>query len=328
MPTPMTSSTPCGGSPPRSRSEPRVSAVVPVFDEEENLEELHGRLTQALETLGPDWEIVYVDDGSTDGSLERMAGWAGRDPRVRVVELTRNWGQHAAVFAGFEVARGAVVVTLDADLQNPPEEIPRLVAKAEEGFDVVGTRRRVRRDPWWRRAASRLVNRLAGGTMTDYGCMLRAYRRELVEQLLRCGEISSFLPLLANQYARRTVEVEVDHRPRERGRTKYGLLRLINLQFDLMTAFSLLPLRAMTFFGAAVAAASAGLGVLLLVLRWVRGREWAQFGVFTLFALLFLMVGMLFVALGVLGEYVGRIYAEVRRRPRYVVRRIHGGVGP
>ncbi|MFN3485873.1 MAG: glycosyltransferase [Planctomycetota bacterium] len=324
----MTSSTPCGGSPPRSRSEPRVSAVVPVFDEEENLEEFHGRLMRALETLGPDWEIVYVDDGSTDGSLERMAGWAGRDPRVRVVELTRNWGQHAAVFAGFEVARGAVVVTLDADLQNPPEEIPRLVAKAEEGFDVVGTRRRVRRDPWWRRAASRLVNRLAGGTMTDYGCMLRAYRRELVEQLLRCGEISSFLPLLANQYARRTVEIEVDHRPRERGRTKYGLLRLINLQFDLMTGFSLLPLRAMTFFGAAVAAASAGLGVLLLVLRWVHGREWAQFGVFTLFAILFLMVGMLFVALGVLGEYVGRIYAEVRRRPRYVVRRIHGGDGP
>ncbi len=202
------------------------------------------------------------------------------------------------------------------------------MAKAEEGFDVVGTRRRVRRDPWFRRAASRLVNRLAGGAMTDYGCMLRAYRREVVEQILRCGEISSFIPLLANQYARRTAEIEVDHRPRERGRTKYGLLRLINLQFDLMTGFSLLPLRAMTFFGAAVALAAVGLGFLLLVLRLLRGPEWAQFGVFTLFAILFLMVGMIFVALGVLGEYVGRIYAEVRRRPRYVVRRIHGGGRP
>ncbi len=311
---------------------PRVSAVVPVYNEEENLPELHERLSRALEGIGRHWEIVYVDDGSRDRSLEILAGLAQSEPRVRVVEFNRNYGQHAAVFAGLAASQGDVVVTLDADLQNPPEEIPRLVAKTDEGFDVVGTRRRRRHDPLFRRVASRFVNwltrtsagRHAAG-MTDYGCMLRAYRRGVVDQLGRCREITSFIPVLAMLYAKSVVEIEVDHRERVRGQSKYGLLQLINLQFDLMTGFSFLPLRLMTWFGGAVALSAFALAVFILVMRFVKGPEWAQFGVFTLFAILFGMIGLLFAGLGVIGEYVGRIYAEVRDRPRYVVRQIHGG---
>jgi undecaprenyl-phosphate 4-deoxy-4-formamido-L-arabinose transferase len=307
---------------------PDVSAVVPVHDEEPNLQELHDRLERALDSTGRPWEIVYVDDGSTDGSLEFLAAVADKDLRVRVVEFNRNYGQHAAVFAGFAASRGEIVVTLDADLQNPPEEIPRLVAQMDRGFDVVGTRRRDRKDPLFRRLASRAVNRITGGDMTDYGCMLRAYRRHVVDQIGQCRELSSFIPVLANLYAKKIVEIDVEHAERRRGTSKYGLRQLIKLQFDLVTGFSQLPLKLMTGFGALVAACSFGLGLFLLAMRILKGSEWAQFGVFTLFAVLFLMVGLMFVAMGILGEYIGRIYGEVRQRPRYVIRKIHGGTTP
>ncbi|MBI2933022.1 MAG: glycosyltransferase [Planctomycetes bacterium] len=320
----LTTSLPPSGASPASETGVFVSAVAPVYNEEANLAELHDRLTKALASLGRPWEIVYVDDGSADGSLGILTRLA-TDPRVRVVEFARNFGQHAAVFAGLAASSGEIVVTLDADLQNPPEEIPKLVAKMQEGYDVVGSRRRRRKDPVFRRAASRIINRLAGGHMSDYGCMLRAYRRPVVDQIGRCQEISSFIPLLAMQYARRCADIEVEHAERARGKTKYGFFKLVNLQFDLMTGFSMLPLRVMTYFGGFVAASAFLLAVFILVMRVVYGSEWAAFGVFTLFAALFMMVGFLFVALGVLGEYVGRIYAEVRRRPRYVVRQIHGG---
>ncbi len=304
---------------------PYVSAVIPVFNEEPNLAELNERTAKALDGIGKPWEVVYVDDGSSDRSLDLLVGFAQKDPRVSVVEFNRNFGQHAAVFAGLAAAAGEIVVTLDADLQNPPEEIPLLVAKMEEGYDVVGTRRKGRKDPLFRRVASRIVNRMTGGDMSDYGCMLRAYRRTVVDQIGRCGEISSFIPLLADRYARKAVEIDVEHAERKRGASKYGLFQLINLQFDLMTGFSFLPLRMMTYFGGLVAFSAFGLAVYILVKRFLpEGDHWGQFGVFTLFAVLFLMVGMLFISMGVLGEYVGRIYGEVRRRPRYVVRKVHG----
>src|SRR5262245_15467277 len=237
---PRMSSPPCAGSPvssfpdrapdrqrfparPTGMDRPAPSAVIPVFNEEPNLADLHRRSVQGLETTGKSWELIYVDDGSSDRSLEILVGFTRDDRRIRVVEFNRNYGQHAAVFAGLAASRGDIVVTLDADLQNPPEEIPRLVAKMEEGYDVVGTRRRDRRDPLFRRLGSRLANRLTGGGMTDYGCMLRAYSRRVVEHLGQCREVSSFIPVLANLYARRVVEIEVDHDERLAGSSKYGL---------------------------------------------------------------------------------------------------------
>jgi len=311
---------------------PRVSIVIPVYNEEANLPELHERLARTLEAMGKPWECIYVDDGSSDGSLAILTGLAARDPRVRVVEFNRNYGQHAAVFAGMTQTRGDIVVTLDADLQNPPEEIPRLVAKMEEGYDVVGSFRKNRKDPLFRRIASRLMNAMVRGGpgaaagMTDYGCMLRAYVRNVVDQIGRCRELSSFIPLLAMQYAKKTAEIPVEHAERARGRSAYGFLRLLRLQLDLTTGFSLLPLRLLSAFGGFVALGALALAAFIFVRRLLPGGDqWAQFGVFTLFAILFLMVGGLFVGLGILGEYVGRIYGEVRGRPRYVIRRIHGG---
>ena len=224
------------------------------------------------------------------------------------------------------------MVTLDADLQNPPEEVPRLVAKMEEGYDVVGSVRKNRRDPLFRRIASRLMNRLtrsdsrATAGMTDYGCMLRAYSRNVVDQIGRCRELSSFIPVLAMMYAKKTAEIEVEHAERARGTSAYGFFQLLKLQMDLTTGFSVLPLRLLSGFGGLVALGAFLLATIILVKRLLPGGDhWAQFGVFTLFAVLFLMVGGLFIGLGILGEYVGRIYGEVRERPRYVIRRVHGG---
>jgi len=311
---------------------PRVSTVVPVFEEEASLPELHRRIAAALDGAGMPFEAVYVDDGSRDGSLAALHRLADADPRVVVVELNRNYGQHAAVFAGLHEARGETVVTLDADLQNPPEDIPALVRKAEEGYDVVATVREGRRDPLLRRLASRFINlytaRATGVELHDYGCMLRAYRRPVVEAVKACGEISSFIPALANTFARRIAEVPVGHADRAHGESKYSFWSLVSLQFDLMTGFTTFPVRLMTYFGALVSLSAAGLGVFLLWRRFVRGIEEEQ-GVFTLFALLFLCVGALFMAVGVLGEYTARIYAEVRRRPRYLVSSVRraGGRG-
>ena len=184
-----------------------ISVVVPVYNEEENIPSLHRRLAETMERLGRSYELVFVDDGSSDRSVEIINGLAGQDPRTRLIEFNRNYGQHAAVFAGFEHSRGEIVVTLDADLQNPPEEIPRLISKIEEGYDIVGGLRGHRRDSILRKVPSWLVNRFiaraTGVRLKDYGCMLRAYRRMVVDQIVRCNEISSFIPTLATSFARR-----------------------------------------------------------------------------------------------------------------------------
>jgi undecaprenyl-phosphate 4-deoxy-4-formamido-L-arabinose transferase len=314
-----------------SAPRPRVSAVIPVYNEEANLPELNERMTKALDSTGKSWELIYVDDGSADKSLEFLIGYAAKDKRIRSVEFNRNYGQHSAVFAGLAQTTGDIVVTLDADLQNPPEEVPKLVAKMEEGYDVVGSVRKNRQDPFFLKIASKLVNRLtrsgnkAAHGMTDYGCMLRAYSRNVVDQICQCRELSSFIPVLAMLYAKKTTEILVDHAERARGTSKYGLVQLIKLQMDLMTGFSFLPLRFLSVFGALIAGSAFALAVFILVMRIIRGDSYSQYGVFTLFAILFMMVGGLFVGMGILGEYVGRIYGEVRQRPRYVVRKVHGG---
>jgi undecaprenyl-phosphate 4-deoxy-4-formamido-L-arabinose transferase len=304
---------------------PDISIVIPIFNEAENLTLLHQRLAQALTAMGRSCEVWYVDDGSTDGSLEKLRMLARGDARVGVIELTRNFGQHAAVLAGFAAAQGAIVVTLDGDLQNPPEEIPRLVAKIEEGYEVVGGWREERQDSVLRRLPSDVINRITSFTvgvkMNDYGCMLRAYRRDVVRQIIECDERSSFIPALANSLAKKTAEIEVGHAGRWGGQSKYGLLKLMRLSFDLITGFSLLPIQMMSLAGIVVALAGMGFGVFLLVRRLFVGPE--SEGVFTLFAILFVFIGILILAVGLVGEYVGRIYLEVRRRPTYRIRAIH-----
>jgi undecaprenyl-phosphate 4-deoxy-4-formamido-L-arabinose transferase len=306
--------------------EPSLSVVVPVFNEEENLPELLSRLGAALPALGRSYEVVLVNDGSRDSSLAILRDAAASDPHVTVIDFNRNYGQHSAIFAGFEAARGEIIVTLDADLQNPPEEIGKLVAKIEEGYDVVGSVRIKRQDSFFRRLASRLVNRVTsmatGVQLSDYGCMLRAYRQGVVKTLCQSKEISTFIPVLADMFAGRVTEVPVAHAERLRGESKYSLWKLIRLQFDLMTSFSLWPLRSTMAIGVLTALASMVVALVLIAGRIIEGHEWAVSGVFTLFAALFFFVGVLFFAIGLLGEYVGRIYMEVRHRPRYVVRQV------
>ena len=241
-----------------------LSVVVPIYNEYHNLDELTRRIVDAAGQAGESFEIIYVDDGSTDGSWEKMEETAARYPGVvRLIGFNRNYGQHMAVMAGFERVRGQVIVTLDADLQNPPEEIGRLVAKLEEGWDIVAGWREERRDTFWRRWPSLLVNiiasRVVGVSQHDYGCMLRAYRREIVDQLNMCSETTPFIPALANTFARRVTEIKVAHSGRSNGRSKYGLMRLIRLNFDLMTGFSLFPLHLVSLLGAPDRLSGAGI---------------------------------------------------------------------
>ena len=311
---------------------PRASVVIPVYNEEGTLPELHRRLLASLEGTGRPWEVVFVDDGSRDRSLEMLKGFAASNPAVRVVEFNRNYGQHAAVFAGLKASRGEVVVTLDADLQNPPEEIPKILKALEDGADAAGGWRKFRQDPLARRFASwlnnRIVSRATGIRLNDYGCMLRGYTREVVDAMCQCGELSSYIPALAHIFARRIVEVPVEHAERGAGHSKYNFAGLLRLQFDILTGFSNFPVRALTWFGGVTFLAGAVFGLLLLALRLHYGSEWAGQGVFTLFAILFFFVGAQFLAFGLLGEYLGRIYAEVRRRPRFLIRKVHGKEGP
>ncbi len=305
----------------------KVSVVVPVFNEEANLDEFLRRLLAVMDGRGEPYEVVLVDDGSRDRSLEILKSWAGRRPdRIRVLELSRNFGQHPAILAGFRDVTGDVAVTLDADLQNPPEEIPKLLAKFAEGYDVVGGVRQHRQDSWARRAASALVNRITVAItrmkLTDFGCMLRAYSRDVVEEINRCDEASTFIPALGQSFARRPIEIEVAHAPRSGGASAYSFYRLIRLNFDLMTGFSSVPIQLFGLLGTAVALGGIAFGVFLFVRRLIVGAEVE--GVFTLFAILFTLLGVAMAGLGIVGEYVGRIYEQVRGRPRFSVKKAYG----
>ncbi|AWK14286.1 undecaprenyl-phosphate 4-deoxy-4-formamido-L-arabinose transferase [Candidatus Fukatsuia symbiotica] len=308
----------------------KVSIVIPVYNEQESLPTLIARTSAACKSLAQPYEIILVDDGSTDDSaaiLMRVA--AQPDDSIIAVLLNRNYGQHAAIMAGFNQVSGDLVITLDADLQNPPEEIPRLVKVAEEGYDVVGTVRANRQDSLFRKTGSRLVNmmiqRATGKAMGDYGCMLRAYRRHIVDAMLRCHERSTFIPILANTFARRTTEITVNHAERAFGDSKYSLMKLINLMYDLVTCLTTTPLRLLSLLGSVMAVSGFTLALLLVMLRLVLGSVWAGDGVFTLFAVLFMFIGAQFIGMGLLGEYIGRIYHDVRARPRYFVEKVVNG---
>ncbi len=304
---------------------PELSVVIPVYNEEAGLAKLFARLYPALDALGIAYEIVFVNDGSRDKTAIILADQFRLRPDVtRVVLFNGNYGQHMAILAGFEATRGDIIVTLDADLQNPPEEIGNLVAKMREGYDYVGSIRRERQDSAWRTHASKLMNRLREKIthikMTDQGNMLRAYGRNIIDLINQCSEVNTFVPALAYTFARKPTEITVEHEERAAGESKYSLYSLIRLNFDLVTGFSLMPLQFFSMLGIGLSFVSAALFVLLLVRRFVLGAEVE--GVFTLFAITFFLMGVILFGIGLVGEYVGRIYQQVRGRPRYVVQTI------
>ena len=245
---------------------PTISVVVPIYNEEAGLEALFARLYPALDGLGEGYELILIDDGSRDHSARMLRQQFDRRADVtRIILLAANFGQHMAIRAGFDLARGKLVITMDADLQNPPEEIPRLVAEMDAGHDVVATVRANRRDNFFRKAASRLVNRttalMTGMRLNDYGCMLRGYHRDVVDVMTASDEVSTFIPALAQQYSRRPVEITVAHEERKAGESKYSLYRLVRLNFDLMTGFSVVPLQLFTLFVFFTALSGVGFGM-------------------------------------------------------------------
>lgn len=298
---------------------PYITIVIPVYNEEGNLRSLFTRLYPVMQKLGKPFEIIFTDDGSRTRSLIILQEFTAAAPEVKVIEFNGNFGQHMAILAAFEKSTGEIVITLDADLQNPPEEIPKLVAEIEKGHDVVGSIRQKRRDSLFRRTASRLVNivtrKMTGMHMSDYGCMLRAYHRNVIDNINRCREMTTFIPALAQTFAANPCEVEVAHAERIEGESKYSLYSLVRLNFDLMTGFSVVPLQLFAFFGIVTAIFSLAFAIFLLIRRFIVGAEVE--GVFTLFAILFFFIGITIFGIGIVGEYVGRISggeeeAEVR----------------
>ena len=310
----------------QSNPNPYISVVIPVYNEEQTLEELYRRLTQTLDKLGKSYEIILTNDGSKDKSSEMLKALHERRPtQIRVIEFNGNFGQHMAIMAGFERVRGEIIITMDADLQNPPEEIPKLVAAMEAGHDVVNAHREGRQDSWWRLWVSSMHNKIRAWMMPklkmqDEGCMLRAYRRNIVDLMASTGEVTTFIPALALNYAMNPTEVGVAHEPRFAGTSNYSFYGLIRYNFDLVTGFSLFPLQVFTMIGMLISFLSFLFVMFLIIRRLMVGPEVE--GVFTLFAIMFFLLGIVLLGLGVVGEYIGRIYQEVRKRPRFVIRKI------
>jgi undecaprenyl-phosphate 4-deoxy-4-formamido-L-arabinose transferase len=306
---------------------PLVSVIIPVYNEEAVLAALFARLYPALDALGRTYEVVFVNDGSRDKSVAMLREQFQKRPDVtRVILFNGNYGQHMAVMAGFEHCRGERVVTMDADLQNPPEEIAKLLAKMDEGHDYVGSIRRKRHDVAWRRWASRAMNRLREKLtrirMTDQGCMLRAYDRAIVEALRASREVSTYIPALAYSFAHNPAEIEVEHEERAAGESKYSLYKLIRLNFDLVTGFSIVPLQLFSLFGIAVSILAIASYVVVIAKRLATGEFNGLWVIWDRDILAFFLIGVLLFGLGLIGEYVGRIYQQVRERPRFLVQAV------
>lgn len=304
-----------------------LSVVIPVYNESANLDHLCSRLLPVLDKLGKSYELIMTNDGSRDNSqaiLDRLH--AARPDVIKVIQFARNYGQHPAIMAGFELSQGDVVVTMDADLQNPPEEIPKLLALIDAGHDVVGGYRGTRLDSAYRKLISKLSNivreRITKIELRDQGCMLRAYRRDIIRLIVESNESTPFITVLAQYFAANPAEVEVAHEERHGGVSNYNLYKLIRYNFDLVTGFSLVPLQLFTIFGLALSALSGALVLVIALRRIFLGPE--SNGLFTLFGILFLLVGVTITGLGIIGEYVGRIYLEVRQRPKFVIKKVLG----
>jgi len=299
-----------------------LSVLIPVYNEQDVLNKLFDRLYPVMDALERSFEILFVNDGSSDGSADILVQQFEKRPDVtRVVSLSSNAGQHAALIAGFELTRGKFIITLDADLQNPPEEIPAIVTELDKGFDYVGSIRASRHDKAWRHIASRMMNslreKITNIRMTDQGCMLRGYSREIALEIAISNESRTFIPALAYLYAARPTEITVAHEERAAGESKYSLFKLIQLNFDLVTSFSSVPLQLISFTGIVVSIISFLFVVYLAYRRLFYGPEVE--GVFTLFGITIFLMGLLLFSVGMLGEYIGRINGLVRRRKRFRV---------
>lgn len=301
------------------------SVVIPLFNDAEILLKLHERISAVMQQLGQPYEIIYVDDGSRDHTftvLDRI--YQADSTHVKGVRLLRNFGQHPAVTAGFEQVSGQIIITLDSDLQNPPEEIPKLLAKLAEGYDVVVGWRQMRQDSLWRKVPSKFVNwlisRSTGVELQDYGSMLRVYRREVVQLLNQTQESTKFITALTSWLGFNIVEVPVRHDTAADGQSRYRLRRLFRMTMDLATGYSLVPIQMVTAGGLLMALLGVSAGLFLLAWRIVFNINTT--GLSSFIALLLVLFGIQLAGLGIVGEYIGRIYIEVRGRPYYLVRTI------
>jgi len=311
---------------------PTLSIVIPVFNEEENIPLLADEIRRALEPQGIVYEVIAVDDGSTDASWARLEAVRAADPRWILVALRRNFGQTAALSAGFDHARGEVIVPLDGDLQNDPADIPRLLALAAE-YDIVSGWRKNRQDRLLSRRlpsllANWLISKVTGIRLHDYGCTLKAYRREVVEHLRLYGEMHRFIPAIASWMGITIVEVETHHRPRRFGRSKYGITRTVRVVLDLITvkfllSFATRPIQVFGMLGMGAVGIGVAIGAYLTSLKLFLG---AQIGGRPLLflAVLLIVVGVQFVVMGLLGEMLVRVYHESQRKPIYMVKRVEG----
>ncbi len=304
----------------------RLSVVIPMYNEEANIPGLFARLLPICRALPFTWEVVCVDDGSRDRTAELIRGLQAAAPEVVLVRFARNFGQHAAVTAGFAHARGDWIITLDADLQNPPEEIPNLVKQFEAGHDLINTWRMDRQDTWFRKTASGITNRMvrymSNIRLDDFGCMLRGYSREVAQAVVACREYKTFIPALASLFARSPCAIGVTHAERAAGVSNYSLIKLLSLQLDLVTSFSVHPLRLLFLVGVVLAAAGVLFGCLLLGLRLANGPAWAADGTLTVLGIMMIFTGLQFLAFGLLGEYIGRIFQQVRLREPFIVQSV------
>ena len=309
---------------------PDISIIIPIYNEEETLPILFDRLTKTMDAYEKkhhkSYEIIFTNDGSQDRSALILKSFFELRPhQVRIIEFNGNFGQHMAILAAFERVRGSVIINLDADLQNPPEEIPKILSKYYEGFDYVGSIRDGRKDNIFRTYSSRLMNKIRGLItdikLTDQGCMLRAYSREIVDEIARLHEASTFIPAMAYKLAGNPTEVLVKHDERVAGVSKYSLYKLIRVTFDLMTSFSLVPLQAFTFFGFIVAFLSGLLVLYMFARRLFLGPE-AE-GVFTLFAILYFLAGVILIGIGIVGEYLGHTFQAASKRRGFRIRKIY-----
>lgn len=310
-----------------------ISIVIPLFNEEENVEEAYSRIKEAVASLGRPYELIFVDDGSRDRTLSMLRGIASGDKCVRVISFRKNFGQTAAMSAGFDYSRGRIVIPMDGDLQNDPKDIPRLIAKVEEGFDVVSGWRKERKDTFLTRrlpsmTANWLISKITGVHLHDYGCTMKAYKREVVQNLNLYGEMHRFLPALASIYGVKVAEVVVQHHPRLRGKSKYGLSRILKVFLDLITvkfllSYSTKPIRLFGPLGLGAVSLSVLSGAAAIYMKIFDDFMLNRNPLFLLSVILFFM-GIQLISLGLLAEINVRTYHESQNKPIYVIKEVIG----